>query len=306
METRSSKYQPAVALDALGRPADQAASLVQVVSLGNSCATKLSIRRLGLDEATLPCDWIRSSMQGLLHWLKHDFEGFLETDQRYDLNMQGCAMTVYRSHAHSFWHDDISDASAQEKLRRRVDRFLGLSVDSASQVKPRTLLFVRSVASSAELANVEGLFELLKERFGHQGRSVRLLVIIDGQSFSGPVRHARYDDSILFWIQPLFTGKLALDCSALSPYETAIAFAVRRLLDGPSEKEAACKRVEHAAEIVDRNGPLRELDPKAIDSGLWVGNVQLKGFTDDVLFAAFEGLDTASAACSRRISSAGA
>jgi len=295
MESRSSKREDSVALAALGRPSQEVAGLVQVVSLGNSCATKLSIRRLGLDQATMPCDWIRSSMDGLLHWLRHDFQDFLACEQRYDLWMSECAMTVFRSATHSFWHDDISDPACQEKLQRRVDRFLGLAADSQSQEKPRALLFVRSVATSAEVRQAEALYELLKERFQKQGRQVYLLIIVDEQAFKGPILHKKHEEGLLFWLQPHFTGRLALDGSALSPYEEAIAYAVRRILNGPEEKEADCLRVEQADKIFEEDGPLCKHGVKAMDSGLWVGHVQLDDQVKETLFAAFEGLDSASA-----------
>jgi len=291
MESRGSKLEPSVALASLGRPAEEVANLVQVVSLGNSCATKLSIRRLGLDEATLPCDWIRSSMDGLLHWLKHDFADFLKAEQRYDLTMSDCSMTVFRSQTHSFWHDDISDASTREKLTRRVDRFLNLGTDSKCPDKPRALLFVRSVANSTELSQAEVLLELLKERFGSQGRTVSLLIVMDAQSFTAPILHKQHEDSLFFWLQPLFTGRLALDCSSLSPYENAIAFAIRRLLNDASKDEVAtCKRVDKGSDIM---APEHGIGAKATDSGCWVGHVRLEGRTDETLFAAFEGLDNA-------------
>lgn len=284
-----------MALAALGRPEGEARDLVQVVSLGNSCATKLSIRRLGLDEATLPCDWIRSSMEGLLHWLRHDFNGFLCAEGRYDLTMQDCAMTVFRSRTHSFFHDDLDDAGTKEKLQRRVDRFLGLGAESMARDAPRALLFVRSVASSSELQHVETLFDLLKERFECNGRKVYLHVIIDSQPFAGPVLHARHEDRLTFWLQPLHTGKLALDGSAPAPYDDAIGFAVRRLLDGPSqEEEREWPRVQRASEIMLENGFFWKLGVRETDSGLWVGKVRLEGSAEDVLFAAFEGGDTCS------------
>lgn len=294
MEARSSKREDSVALAALGRPSQEIAGLVQVISLGNSCATKLSIRRLGLDQETMPCDWIRSSMDGLLNWLRHDFKDFLSVKQRYDLWMSDCAMTVFRSHTHSFWHDDISDPACQEKLQRRVDRFLGLATDSQSQDKPRALLFVRSVATSAELPQAEALYELLKEHFQKQGRQVYLLIVVDEQPLKGPILHKKHEEGLLVWLQPHFTGRLALDCSALSPYEEAIAYAVRRILNGPEEKEAQCLRVECAAQIFDKDGPLRQSGLKAMDSGLWVGKVQLDGHSKETLFAAFEDLYSAS------------
>jgi hypothetical protein len=247
-----------------------------------------------MDEATLPCDWIRSSIDGLIQWLRHDFEGFSSmSEKRYDVVFKGCPMVVFRSQTHSFWHDDLRDAATQEKLNRRVDRFLNLAVDPGHE-HPRSLLFVRSVACSAELSKTETLLDLLKERFESQGRKVYLLVVIDGQPFAGPVLHAVHEENLLFWLQPTFTGRLALDCSAPAPYEEAIAFALRRILDGPNvDDELEWPRVQQASDIVQEDGALWTLGVRGTDCGLWVGEARVSGASEESLFAAFEGFDDA-------------
>jgi hypothetical protein len=289
METRMLTCSPGAALASFGRSPQEVAKLVQVVSLGNSCGTKLSIRRLGLDEATLPFDWIRSSIDGLIQWLKHDFEGFLTVGKQHHLIMDDCAMTVFRSRTHSFWHDDLHDSATLKKLHRRVERFRGLALDAAYE-QPRTLLFVRSLACSDELSKVETLLELLQDRFESAQRKVLLLVIIDGQPFSGPVLHANRED-VLFWLQPTFTGPLRSDCSMPAPHEEAVAFAVHRIISGSSElQERDWPRVHRSVDIVNRDGPLSHLGLKSTDSGLWVGKVRLADTDMETVFAAFEGV----------------
>jgi|EP00427_Karlodinium_veneficum_P020937 hypothetical protein len=289
METRLLKCRPGAALGRFGRSPEQVTKLVQVVSLGNSCGTKLSIRRVGLDEATFPFDWIRSSIDGLMHWLEHDFEGFFSADKKHQVIMQGCSMTVFRSRTHSFWHDDLNDAATLEKLHRRVDRFLNLAVDSVHG-SPRTLLFVRSVACSDELTRVDALLDLLQHRFESPGRKVLLLVIIDGQPFSAPVIHANRD-GLLFWLQPTFLGSLKSDCSEAAPYEEAIAFVVDRIVSGSAEpKERDWLRVRSSQDLVRKDGPLWHLGVRSTDCGLWVGKVLLSGASMETMFAAFEGI----------------
>lgn len=297
MSSEEMEARPALCLHgepllAFGESPKEVSKFAQVVSLGNSCATKLSMRRLEVDEATLPLDWIRSSIDGLIHWLRHDFDSFYTAERKYDLVLKECAMTVHRSPTHSFWHDDVDDAATQEKLRRRVGRFLDLANDTFPSETPRALLFVRSVACSAELSKTEELFEILRERFERFGRKVYLLIIIDGQPFAGPVLHATHEDRLLFWLQPTFSGELALDCRSPAPYEEAIAFALRRVLHGSSEEEeAAWPRVEQASDIVQETGKLWQLGVRTTDAGLWVGSVFLRGASEETQFAAFEGID---------------
>ncbi|CAK0808484.1 unnamed protein product, partial [Prorocentrum cordatum] len=66
----------------LGRSFAEMARHVQVVSVGSYCGAKLTLRRLGLGEAHMPFDWMRTSVRGLIHWLQHDFEGFLDWTSR--------------------------------------------------------------------------------------------------------------------------------------------------------------------------------------------------------------------------------
>merc|ERR1719473_958127 len=146
MERRSIEGSAEVARAAFDRELSLVHAKVQAVSLGGSCGPKISLRRLGLGEATLPFDWMRTRVHGVIHWLRHGFDDFLVTHQRIEVSFQDMAMTVYRSPAHSFWHDDIQDEDCQEKLRRRISRFL--SLDSA---EARPLLFVRGIAGSTEL-----------------------------------------------------------------------------------------------------------------------------------------------------------
>merc|ERR1719401_1860483 len=77
-----------------------------------------------------------------------------------------------------------------------------------------------------------------------------------------------------------------------APYEEAIAFAVHRIIVGPSElQERDWLRVQHATDIVQKDGPLWKLGVRSTDSGLWCGNVLLAGASVETMFAAFEGMD---------------
>merc|ERR1712048_812828 len=51
---------------------------VRLVSLGCMCAPKLSFQQLGRGAETLPFDWVRSRMEGVLHFIRSDFEDFFD------------------------------------------------------------------------------------------------------------------------------------------------------------------------------------------------------------------------------------
>lgn len=96
-------------------------------------------------------------------------------------------MTMMRSERHSFWHDNIQLRDVRTKVQRRIDRFLGLSKAT------KDLLFVRSVASTSELAQVEDLYDALVTRFSRDGQTTRrvlLAILVNGQDhFEGPIMH---------------------------------------------------------------------------------------------------------------------
>jgi len=149
---------------------------VRLVSLGCMCGPKLSFQQLGRGAETLPFDWMRTRLKGILHFIRSDFEGFFD----YDTVKPDCGgMTMYRSKYHSFWHDNPDDDGMRERYTRRIERFK--NIDAASQ----PVLFVRAVASTDELKLAVQLLEELTQRFGEQAH---LLIIVDFQKrLQGPV-----------------------------------------------------------------------------------------------------------------------
>jgi len=166
-----------------------------VISLGHFCGVKFSIQNLGLGNAHLPFDWIRTTSAGLRHFLRNDFEGYFSVATRRDVRCSNLRM--YRSKRHSFWHDDIAKAEVRAKLQRRMDRFLALRDD------PKDIMFVRNVAFTDELSEVEDLYAALCEALGgeSQRRRVFLVVVVDGQECTqGPIRHSSLP-GVLFYGQ---------------------------------------------------------------------------------------------------------
>lgn len=284
-----------VCLQVLGRSSQEVKERVQVVSLGSYCATKLTLRRLGLSEASLPFDWMRTRAAGLIHWLQNDFATFFSIVRRLEVAQVGGQhqkMVLFRSEIHSFWHDDILNDQDREKLWRRVNRFLSIS-DSDTH---RTLLFVRSIVGTDELELTETLYSLLKERFGKTGRKVVLLLLLDDQKgVYGPILH-KQNDNILFWAQPHFEGTLSLDGEFPAPYEDAVSFAVARIFGDAkgfypegNPSDAAYPSVNDSKEILQPSGPFGKAGFKHTDCGLWAGDFLINGQVREL--SAFEGYD---------------
>lgn len=294
MERRSISGSSAVARAAFDRELAVVQEQIQAVSLGGSCGPKISLRRLGLGEATMPFDWMRTRVDGLIHWLRDGFGDFLVAKQRLEVTFQETLLTVYRSPTHSFWHDDILDEGGREKLERRITRFLALANAEGEGVS-RPLLFVRGIAGSAELERTEELFLALRERFEVNGRKVWLLLVLEDQPILGPVLHSKYDELIL-WVQPRFEGKVSTDVSVPAPYEDAIAFTVRHVLGDrgglyPGEPSEQWPMVDQASDILAAGGTFWNAGCRETEVGLWVGNVKTKGSSREVLMSAFQGVD---------------
>lgn len=189
---------------------------IALVSLGCSCAPKLSFKEIGRGAETLPFDWARTSLKGILHFLATDFEGFFDTGPKLELTDQsGCLWTCYRSRSHSFWHDDPTQESMRERYQRRIDRFLGFEAQS------RVVLFVRSVASTGEILGTEQLLQALIAKFGHQAK---LLLIIDyqGSRAIGPVK-VDGTSNLLLW----YFDTNSPDVSRTGPYAGLLPVALQ-------------------------------------------------------------------------------
>jgi len=158
---------------------DAEAEKIPLVSLGCSCAPKMSFKEMGRGSETLPFDWVRTTLDGLVHFLASDFKGYFEytMDQEIQLPNQTKTMHMFRSPLHSFWHDDPRMPAMLERYKRRIVRFNGLDAHS------QPVLFVRSVASSEEVRYASYLVKLLVERFGPQAS---LLMIVDFQGAQAP------------------------------------------------------------------------------------------------------------------------
>eukprot|EP00929_Paragymnodinium_shiwhaense_P112916 TRINITY_DN8118_c0_g1_i2.p1 TRINITY_DN8118_c0_g1~~TRINITY_DN8118_c0_g1_i2.p1 ORF type:complete len:419 (+),score=71.98 TRINITY_DN8118_c0_g1_i2:162-1418(+) len=147
------------------------AEAVQLVSLGGSCAPKLSFQQLGRGAETLPFDWLTTKLEGVAHFIANNFKGYFDytTTLPTTVGRQG---RMFRTKYHSFWHDDPTDPGMREKYTRRFERF------NAIDARSKPVLFVRAVTTKADLQQIRPTMQILRERFGE---GAHLLVIFDGQ-----------------------------------------------------------------------------------------------------------------------------
>lgn len=161
----------------LNSQTDAELDAIPLVSLGCSCGPKLSFKSMGRGAETLPFDWVRTRVTGVLQFLSSRFEGFYDYDSSFEVPVQMASgkqhmTTVFRGSRHSFWHDDPTSPAMHERYDRRIARFLQMDASS------RPVLFVRTVATTDEIPKTDRLVAALKALFGEK---VRLLLIIDFQ-----------------------------------------------------------------------------------------------------------------------------
>lgn len=162
---------------------DETTSHVQLISLGCYCGPKLTFQKIGRGAETLPFDWLRTSLDGVLHMLRTNFQGFFEYTSR--LPVPGYEpMVIYRGKLHSFWHDNPDEESMHERYTRRIARLYGMSSkDRRKGQETHPTLFVRVAASTDELPRIQELLDELTSIFG---KEVFLLLILNWQvSFIG-------------------------------------------------------------------------------------------------------------------------
>jgi len=167
---------------------DEATLAVQLVSLGSYCGIKATFKNIGRGAAHMPFDWMRTRLDGLLHFIRTDFDGFFNYITK--VPVPGEDMVLYRSRLHSFWHDDPTSLSVQEKFQRRITRFNGIDA------KSRKVLFVRAAAATSELSRAPELLGLLQERFGEQAH---LLLVLDHQKTThGAITVAEHPQLLIY------------------------------------------------------------------------------------------------------------
>lgn len=171
------------------------------VSLGSWCGVKMAMRAIGLEPgASLPFDWVRVSLAGVASAIDRAFAGFLDCMEVSEVSQgPGAGMRYVVPGLHAFHHDDSRLGAHRAKYARRFDRFgklasaavaaTPLSTETVSAVMSASasssaslpLVFVRSLASTFELDELQGLLTFLTQRFSSRGSEIFLVGILDAQ-----------------------------------------------------------------------------------------------------------------------------
>jgi len=153
------------------------AGSLRLVSLGGGCGVKSAFVKLGKFGPTLPFDWIKTTVDGVLHFLRSDFTGFFNFTSTKPSLTPG--KDIRADYYHVFVHDDPTDGKTQEKYRRRIERLKQIDARSVP------VLFVRNAQVTQDNERTDELLQELLTRFG---ACAKLLVVIDCQKrMQGPV-----------------------------------------------------------------------------------------------------------------------
>lgn len=221
---------------------------LRVVSLGNYCGVRQSIKKAGYDAESLPFDWMRTRVEGILHYMRSDFDGFFNFVTKMDVPNSGIgapAMVMFRDHLHSFWHDDPTQEIEREKYRRRIKRFDNLAKDNPSRV----LLFVRALAQADELGKTKDLLAELCKQFGPKAK---LLITVDLQATTaGPILVSSHPNLLAYFNSP------AVHAAAMdgAPYEEAVRCGVAWALGQEAVGGKAVPSIEALSKLMSLTLP---------------------------------------------------
>jgi hypothetical protein len=194
------------------------AASVECVSLGCYCAISRMLQCLKLKNYSYPFDWVRSGIDGVIHLLENQFQDFLT----YSTFRDEGPLKIYGSArwGGSFWHHDLESPQTYDDMTRRIERFYG-----RLEVPPeRPRVFVRNVNATREIESAVRLHNALCQAL--PDASVYLLLIVDLQSVTGPVRlencenvlFYRVHESVFRSAAPTATG---LDAAMAASGDTA-------------------------------------------------------------------------------------
>jgi len=205
---------------------------VQLVSLGSYCGPKLTFQKIGRGAETLPFDWLRTRLEGIMKFMTNDFDGFFSYVTK--APVPNSKMVMYRDYCHSFWHDDPTAPSMHEKYRRRFQRFK--SIDARS----RPVLFVRSAVTTDELLRIHELLTLLVTKFGPKAH---LLLILDFQrKMAGPCFVAPHPNLLLYFLPASAHAVSGNTAPYVEPVLSALGWVVGRQ---PRTPCFSCLEVAH-------------------------------------------------------------
>lgn len=208
------------------------------ISLGCHCGTASCLNHLKLRTAAYPFDWNRTTLEGVIHFLRTGFADFLTLTCAV-LSHANTGGKVFSGMHHSVWHEDLYTEDGMLKYHRRIKRFFGMTAP--------VLLFIRVVNIATEIVLAETLLELLDGLFAHS--KVFLLLIVDCQQVAQSFFIGGTEGRLLVYAITTKFVKTLADMQHALIYEEAILFG-SRWARSPERKRALelCMATEKSCE----------------------------------------------------------
>lgn len=131
----------------------------KIVSIGGWCGVAAVLRKeTALCREAFPFDYILSSFQGVIHFLKNDFDAFFPENPvpRFE-----DGFTKFFGRHTIFLHHDLQKTEVVEAFRRRIKRFLSMLAQETDPV-----LFVRASGPHFDEAHhIPEFVSVIRERF---------------------------------------------------------------------------------------------------------------------------------------------
>jgi len=133
------------------------------VSLGGWCGIADVIREgLKLNPIAYPFDYVRTTFEGILHYIKNDFEGFLPTTGRHIGIPGNTDLILYPGTYNAFYSHDPTNIETKEAFLRRFKKFDNLLKSD------KTVVFFRAMTSllvSTEMDNLQIFTKILQDKY---------------------------------------------------------------------------------------------------------------------------------------------
>lgn len=131
------------------------------VSLGGLCDTKTALNfDKRTDEATLPFDWVRSTIEGIIDCVETDFANFFPSKIEREARITD--WNAYLGRYIGFFHDNLLDQEVIESYKRRFERFREKLANS------KRIVFVRTIVRQdyeEETKHAEKLCSVIQEKY---------------------------------------------------------------------------------------------------------------------------------------------
>lgn len=147
------------------------------ISLGCSCGTAASMAKIGIRSTSGPFDWCISDLDGVLNYVKNDFEGFLDKN-RLKVSDDGYSFRDIKNGI-DYLHDidtvfENDYENIYKKYMRRVELF-------QKQIRNKTC-FIRIVKDDDELIYVKDNLDYINEIIKKYNHENEIIYVVNSES----------------------------------------------------------------------------------------------------------------------------